>query len=192
MTENGKRQIDLANVAMFWPTPNVRDIKGLSGTGRQERKGHLADSLSNATHLWSTPRASPNENRQTQASPSQQAGEHGMNLATQASKSEFWATPSVAAAKGGMPQDSKGKRDLRLDIQAFPNFLPDPETLTPGGPFSQSGPTSPLPSGNPVSGSPGSPSGTLRPARKRRGKALSPAFVEWLQGFPEGWTALER
>ena len=29
---------------------------------------------------------------------------------------ERWATPTSSIAKGGVPQDSKGKRDLRLDI----------------------------------------------------------------------------
>ena len=34
--------------------------------------------------LWPTPRASANENRQTKPTPSQEAGQHGMNLATTA------------------------------------------------------------------------------------------------------------
>ena len=42
-----------------WPTPATRDFKGESGTGRQERKGHPADTLPNSVTLagWPTPRA---------------------------------------------------------------------------------------------------------------------------------------
>jgi len=52
-----------------------------------------------------------------------------------------FATPTASIAKGGAPQDSKGKRDLRLDV---------------GG-------------GN-----------------------LNPTWVEWLMGYPTGWTDLGR
>lgn len=40
-----------------WPTPTTRDYKGESGSGRQERKGHPADTLPNAAALagWVTP-----------------------------------------------------------------------------------------------------------------------------------------
>jgi hypothetical protein len=43
-----------------WPTPATRDYKGESGEGRQERKGHPADTLPNATVLagWPTPDSS--------------------------------------------------------------------------------------------------------------------------------------
>lgn len=40
-----------------WPTPASRDYKGESGSGRQERKDHPADTVPNAAHLtgWTTP-----------------------------------------------------------------------------------------------------------------------------------------
>ena len=39
-----------------WPTPTTRDHKGVSGSGRQERKGNPSDTLPNAIHnLWPTP-----------------------------------------------------------------------------------------------------------------------------------------
>ena len=41
-----------------WPTAATRDYKGESGSGRQERKGHPADTLSNAVAQWPSPVAS--------------------------------------------------------------------------------------------------------------------------------------
>jgi hypothetical protein len=40
-----------------WPTPSARDYKGESGSGRQERKDHPADTVPNAAALagWPTP-----------------------------------------------------------------------------------------------------------------------------------------
>jgi len=45
-----------------WPTPTTRDYKGESGSGRQERKGHPADTLPNAAALagWPTPTTQDN------------------------------------------------------------------------------------------------------------------------------------
>ena len=41
-----------------WPTAATRDYKGQSGSGRQERKGHPADTLPNAMAQWTSPVAS--------------------------------------------------------------------------------------------------------------------------------------
>ena len=43
-----KRGIDLQTAAKMWPTPAARDYKGMSGKGRQERKGNPKDTLPNA------------------------------------------------------------------------------------------------------------------------------------------------
>ena len=49
------------------------------------------------------------------------------------SSSLLLATPTAAIAKGGAPQDSKGKRDLRLDLKV--RLLPTPEAkLSDSGP----------------------------------------------------------
>ncbi len=39
-----------------WPTPATRDYKGASGSGRQERKGHPADTVPNAAEVCSPAR----------------------------------------------------------------------------------------------------------------------------------------
>ncbi len=43
--------------SLSWPTAATRDFKGESGSGRQERKGHPADTLPNAVAQWPTPTA---------------------------------------------------------------------------------------------------------------------------------------
>jgi hypothetical protein len=43
--------------------------------------------------------------------------------ATAENDSSSWATPTSSIAKGGVPQNSKGKRDLRLDVELWPTPL---------------------------------------------------------------------
>jgi len=57
--EKGKT-IDLSMmVHSAWPTPAARDVKGVSGSGRQEKKGNPSDTVPNAaaTVPWATPTA---------------------------------------------------------------------------------------------------------------------------------------
>lgn len=47
--------------------------------------------------MWPTPRASPNENRQTKRTPSQEAGRHGLCLAAEVCETHaMWPTPTVS------------------------------------------------------------------------------------------------
>jgi len=64
--------------------------------------------------LWPTPRASANENRQTKPTPSQEAGQHGMNLATTAA---LWPTPQTDSfrSRGGERKEEKGLDRLARD-----------------------------------------------------------------------------
>ena len=57
---DGKRGLGLNTQAQTaWPTPAARDGKGVSGPGRQEKKGNPSDTVPNAaaTVPWPTPRA---------------------------------------------------------------------------------------------------------------------------------------
>lgn len=62
---------------------------------------------------WPTPRASPNENRQTRATPSQLATKHGMNLATAVN---IWPTMTAGDASRGPTVYSRGNPSLLMAI----------------------------------------------------------------------------
>jgi hypothetical protein len=68
--------------------------------------------------LWPTPRASPNENRQTKRTPSQEAGTHGLSLAAEVSHhARNWPTPTVqdAANNGGPSQHLRNSKPLNAE-----------------------------------------------------------------------------
>lgn len=87
-------------------------------------------------------------------------------------QSRMWATPNVPNGGRRMSaQDvvkrgatAQGKRQVGLEMEAE-YFRPDPTTPTHGDPSSPPTPDS-------------------RPR-------LNPRFVEWLMGFPDGWTVCE-
>jgi hypothetical protein len=90
--------------------------------------------------LWPTPRASRNENRQLNLTPSQIAGTHGRSLAAEVNRveREQWATPT-AHPRTHTPRKVHHGRQLANEV----------------------------------------------------GGLLNPTWVEWLMGFPIGWTDLE-
>lgn len=69
----------------MWPTPQAHD-KHAGDAQRVGRFGtkHGGRNLNDEVQMWPTPRSSPNENRQTKLTPSQQAGTHGKGLAAEA------------------------------------------------------------------------------------------------------------
>ena len=75
----------------LWPTPTT-STGGPERSKAQGRGSSTGVKLITAAHLWPTPRASPNENRQRKPTPSQLAGKHGMNLATAVN---LWPTPTA-------------------------------------------------------------------------------------------------
>jgi DNA (cytosine-5)-methyltransferase 1 len=99
------------NPTRMWPTPTTRDYKGMSGKGRQERKGNPADTLPNAVAMWPTPTANEDAAGTPNGKMQKMLGNH----------------PEI---RGASPEEWK------------------------------------------------------------RG-ALNPTWVEWLMGYPKGWTELE-
>jgi hypothetical protein len=126
--------------------------------------------------LWPTPRASPNENRQTKMTPSQKAGKHGMSLCAAVNARQMWPTPTVNGnhnRKGLSPNSGDG-----LATAVKREMLPTPTV-------------------NDAKNSTLPPSQINRDltvgATMRDGASgqLNPTWVEWLMGFPEGWTDCE-
>lgn len=147
------------------PTPAARDWKDTGAPSEMRRKSPTLAALGFAGKLWPTPRASRNENRQTKPTPSQLAGEHGMNLSTAVN---LWATPKASDADRG------GRGDLLQQVRG--NESPSGHFKTPtAAPFSHGG-----------SG------GELHKQVAPSGGPLNPTWVEVLMGFPPGWTDLTR
>ena len=155
--------------------------------------------------LWPTPRASANENRQTKPTPSQEAGKHGMNLATSAA---MWPTPQTDSfrSRGGARKHEKGLDGMARDWptpMATDGNKPSAGNrksadltsasqmwMTPTARDHKDGATTLA--NTPVNGllgrqvlvTPMAGSDTSEPRR-----TLNPAFVEALMGWPTGWTA---
>jgi len=134
------------------PTPTAQDHieRQSTSTSVLNYETNKSVSLDRFAKMWPTPRASPNENRQTKLTPSQKAGKHGINLAAAV---HLWPTPRSCSAMAANFTDNTAKAK-------FPNL----ETVV----ARQMWPT-------------GLEEETMI-------GALNPTWVEWLMGFPLGWT----
>jgi len=128
------KSVSLDRFVRFWPDPETQQ----SGVPRllhtpTAKANQMAPSMKerNPGSWWPTPTASEGTGAQ------QNAGRAGGSSLRETVK--LWATPTAAIAVGSTCQDSKGKRDLRLEVDG----------------------------------------------------QLNPTWVEWLMGFPEGWTDLK-
>ncbi len=202
MTPNGKVTVGLESQTRHWPTPH----------GFQAGNGPDGNEFSTEIRQWKTPRASdgekggPNQrgSKGDLMLPSQAAQwgtpsahertldqrevDHGIQLANQASE---WATPQAHDIQVGNPNrvgrygTTAGGRNLTDDAANWPT----PRERDHKG----EGYEDDLPSQasrqvqTPQTGQPFSTS-TRNSSRRTR---LNPNFVEWLMGWPIGWTAIE-
>ena len=106
-----------------WPTPAARDVKGLSGKGRQERKGHPTDTLPNAVAVWPTPTAAEGSKIGSQANYGQVGlsnhpaivGHPDREKLNKSGKShESWPTPIQTDCNNVPYQKSKGRKITRI------------------------------------------------------------------------------
>ena len=124
----------------------------------------VTDSLTGVTRNWSTPREHERGAYQNDS------GDPEKPRLTLTGEAEQWATPRTISGGGEsgerkqeLGREESGGGDLQAQAQGF-------------GPPAARAPT------------PGSKSSPSTPNSPRR---LNPAFVEWLMGWPEGWTSLE-
>lgn len=176
-TESGRHSgttlTDAVVRIQHWPTATVADRKGQT-RGANARGG---ESLSEAARAWPTPRASPNENRQTKLTPSQLAGTHGLSLAASVN---HWQTP-VAAHRTGTQRSGCPGAPLRPMLAAQVKQESESARPTPTGRDWKSG-----------SASPETLERNARPLsevmRTQQPGPLNPAWVEALMGLPIDWT----
>ena len=192
------------SASSYWPTPTAANSRGYNQSDSPNAK--VRDGLERLAKnwiasRWPTPCAADSEKR----------GAHGNGSPTLPSSVARWSTPTVAASTGGAPQDSRGKRDLRLDLKAWADPDPSDPDFWSKAPFRGDGMTMwPTPTANEATGyMSGANSDTWRPtlkaaalgARPTRGRpdrktekpgpnglVLNPLFVEALMGWPIGWT----
>lgn len=163
-------------------------------TGRLVQKG-----ITQVAQMWPTPRASPNENRQTKPTPSQLAGKHGMNLATSVN---MYPTPTAydandvkrspeggakrAAFRQSIGRDHIGTAGLSEHIWLEENNIPlkISQWRTPSASVIE-------PKSNVVKLTGRTPQDPQVGLADQVGGQLNPDWVEWLMGWPIGWTSLE-
>lgn len=166
----------------MWGTPTTRDWKDTGNMENVPENGLLGRMVLN----WSTPRARDGE----KGGPNQSFGAGGVPLPAQAQQ---WATPSVADTTGGRMARSGDRSDEPLLKGQAANLMEQWPTPTINGNYNREGLSEK--SGDGLSTTavsfhqahPIYPVGGI-PSKERR--SLNPLFVEWLMGWPPGWTLL--
>ncbi len=152
-----------------WPTPAVIDSARSGDALRQmtidagERGFRKGVSLHHEVANWPTPaardyRAPNSQDSQDSQDKRNEGSSRGQQLPNFVE--HMWSTPAVADVQGGrMTRSGERSNELLLNGQtAFLSGHLDPTTSTDGAPRSTSG------------------------------LQLNPLFVEWLMGWPAGWT----
>ena len=180
----------------LWPTPSViganetnLDLENWLGRREREKaKGRNGNGmgmpLGVAVQMWPTPTSSdanewlanPYRNRGS-SRPDRKPGDD--NLASRVNR--MWPTPEASDATGGRvsmelggTRPSGAKRAITLASAVAHQMWPTPtaqDAANNGGPAQSSRNTPPL--------------------NAQVGGSLNPTWVEWLMGFPTGWTDLE-
>lgn len=176
---------DLSSSAAAWPTPPAMGAGYTKDEDKREaqrtstHKGHDGNELARRSEHWPSPRASEfNESTQ-----SPEALAMGWQE-TLAGLARTWPTPN-AHDSGTMRSDSAEAADRHYephDLQRAALTFPCSHPARDGGPMSAAVGSSlsieTLPDGSKCL--------RLGPTSRRR---LNPTFVEWLMGWPPGWTA---
>ena len=148
----------------FWPTIRATD-------GQRGGRGDLIQAIRgnpNAHYrLWPPPRASANENRQTKPTPSQLAGKHGLSLCAAVNTPKLWPTPTVCGNYNRKGSSANSGDGLATAVKLRPT------------------PTCQDAKNN---GAPSQMVRNTKPLNAEIGGALNPTWVEWLMGWPLGWT----
>lgn len=197
--DGSKAQVGLQNQARMWPTAST----STGGPDMIRRDtGRPNSTLTTAVSLWPTPDSSvfndgeePDTflNRQ-QRQKAKGINGNGMGL-TLAMASKVWPTPAARDFKGANSAEHLEKSSGSLHLDQLPNFVehlwstPRASDGEKGGPNQSFGA-----GGHPLAAQAFSlPVHTTvktgKPCSTER-RSLNPLFVEWLMGWPPGWTLL--
>ncbi len=160
-----------------WPTPKASD--GLMGDCPAERRRNTPG-LPTAVHLWPTPTAG--EGRRTDSPAARRRNTPGL-----ASAVNMWPTPRACMTGAATPERLHDK-NRNLERAVAETMWPTPDAhMGSGGRTSARPPTGKRPSGT-------KQQITINDAVKwhaetpANGGQLNPRWVEWLMGWPLGWT----
>ncbi|MER9912824.1 hypothetical protein NKJ71_19550 [Mesorhizobium sp. M0050] len=195
---SSKSGLMLTDVSVNWPTPTVRDHKG-GGTALVRSDGKIRnDMLDWVAEKWATPQARdymPAHSPERIAA--MKALGHGMrNLNDEAA---MWTTPCADDTSTRTKKFAQGGTPLSMQAnQASTRSTPRATDGEKGGPNQSFGAGGiPLPAQTmqwDLARDIYSPLArvtvkTGKPHSKER-RSLNPLFVEWLMGWPPGWTLL--
>lgn len=183
-----------ASVSSFWPTATAMDAHS-SGASSYPTTGkhHAGTTLTDAAvRMWPTPDAMVAQDgeepeswlarRETLKAKGYNGNGAGLPLAMAA---QMWPTPQTDSfrSRGGERRDEAG-----LDRQARSWAMPSAQMWRSENPDQSPDHSPPLSRQVLRTPTPGAPSSPAGPTSRRR---LNPLFVEWLMGWPTGWTACE-
>jgi hypothetical protein len=185
-----------------WPNPCARDHKGVSGSGRQAKRGNPQDTLCNAVagRMWPTPdcRGFTNDGSLQMLAKKAESREEWSAMGFRkgrGAKERLWPTPSAhkQTASGdlvnadGTPWDGESKPHSKKTGKPVQTALLDRVKMFP------------TPGANEdsyrLAGNSQQSNGLGAMARREAleqdpvsGGQLNPTWVEWLMGWPLGWT----
>lgn len=170
--------------ASAWPTPTANDWKG-SGPTLERKDGQMrGDRLDYATEqLWTTPSAGDGQRGGTITE-----NMSGTSLVQQVNT--LWSTPRASDGEKGEPNQTFGAGGQPLPAQTIQWMTPRSHEVGQYQ-YSRGDKTKPVETltGQAPSHLAQVTVKTGKPHSKER-RSLNPLFVEWLMGWPPGWTLL--
>lgn len=179
----------------LWPSPRTRGLLG--GSGSREmiqamvKKGELSQTEAEMmlqVKLWPTPKAQDWGGSTRAGTPGSRPNKKGGRiLAEEAKKAELWSTPIASDATMNYQSEKALAKGWKPQLTQQAMNWPTPHAGTREGQSS---------GGHAGLASSAAMRKKLKDMAGEEGKkmatqALNPDWVEWLMGFPTGWTSLE-
>jgi hypothetical protein len=180
----------LGRVAANWPAPTASDAAGSRNATQPRPEGlthHAGVTLNDAMTMWASPTTS--EGTGAGASATKQGG---ANLRTQTA---LWSTPRASDAEKGGPNQAYGAGGQPLPSMAAQWGSPTVADVQGGrknrsaersGELLLNGQAAAVAASHCSPRAPATPKAGAKSSD--RTERLSPRFVEWLMGWPDGWS----
>lgn len=168
------RQAMLHDTARKWPTPQVGDGENSHG----QISGDFRNKVEALTENWPTPRANATDSTR----PNQKGGK------LLAGEAKSWPSPKARDWKSGQGAKKRQSPDLDKVAEGCLIGPPDPVDGSSGAESSKPTPDSGQHWQTPRVGPKGTAGEGARHGGQPKGRKLNPRFVEWLMGWPDGWS----